>query len=323
MNFTQASTLIVNEINKLNWNIEPTGMYSPIQHILSNGGKRLRPAVLLMSASIFSDDYSKAIAPAIGVELFHNSTLLHDDLMDDASLRRNQPTVHVKWDANTAILSGDAMILLAARYVSQSPEKSLKDVLEVYNKITLEVCDGQQYDMDFELRKDVKIAEYLKMIELKTAVLLAGSIKMGAIIGGASKTDQDKLYNFGLHLGLAFQMIDDLLDVYGDEATFGKEIGGDISSNKKTFMLISAMEKAEGEVKERLTQWILAKEFKKVDKVKEVTSIYNELGIREMAEEKAEEYFKKSLASLDQLSVKNQTVTDLADLAVKMLKRNN
>lgn len=323
MNFTEASKLIIKEISKLDWNIEPVGMYSPIKHILSNGGKRLRPAVLLMTTSIFTNDYTKAVAPAIGVELFHNSTLLHDDLMDDASLRRNQPTVHVKWNANTAILSGDAMILLAARYVSQSPVACLKEVMEVYNKITLEVCDGQQYDMDFESRDDVTISEYLKMIELKTAVLLAGSIKMGAIIGGASTEDQNRLYDFGLNLGLAFQMVDDLLDVYGDEATFGKEIGGDISSNKKTFMLISAMEKATEDLKQQLNQWVTAKEFNKEDKVKAVTSIYNDLGIREMAEQKAEDYFKKSLASLDQLSVKNKTVTELAELAIKMLKRNN
>lgn len=323
MNFTEASTLIINEFNELDWNIEPLGMYSPIQHILSNGGKRLRPAALLMSSAIFTENYKKAISPAIGVELFHNSTLLHDDVMDDASLRRNQPTVHVKWNANTAILSGDAMILLATKYVTKSPVQCLGEVLEVYNKITLEVCDGQQYDMDFESRDDVSIAEYLKMIELKTAVLLAGSIKMGAIIGGASVQDQNRLYDFGLNLGLAFQMIDDLLDVYGDEATFGKEIGGDITSNKKTFMLISAMEKAEGDAKVRLNQWISAKKFNKEDKIKEVTSIYNNLGIREIAEKKAENYLKKGLLALDELSVKNETVRNLADLAVKMLKRNN
>lgn len=323
MNFTEASSIINNEIDQLDWNIEPKGLYMPVKHILSNGGKRLRPAVLLMSASIFTSDIKKAISPAIGVELFHNSTLLHDDLMDGATLRRNQTTVHVKWDANTAILSGDAMILLAAKYVSNCPVEFLGPVLNVYNKVVLEVCDGQQYDMDFEVRENVSVNEYLKMIELKTAVLLAGSIKMGAILGGASQYDQNKLYDFGLNLGLAFQMVDDLLDVYGDEATFGKEIGGDITSNKKTFMLISAQNKANGEDKETLVYWLKKEDFNREDKIREVTSVYNKLGIKKLAEDKAEEYFQKSLAALNQLSVKNATVNELANLAKLLLKRNN
>lgn len=323
MNFAEASAIINTEIDRLNWQIEPKGLYTPIQHILSNGGKRLRPAVLLMSASIFTENIKKAISPAIGVEVFHNSTLLHDDLMDGASLRRNQPTVHEKWNNNTAILSGDAMILLASRLVGDCPVEYLKPVLEVYNKIALEVCDGQQYDMDFEVRENVTIPEYLKMIELKTAVLLAGSLKMGAILGGASAEDQNRLYEFGLNLGLAFQMVDDLLDVYGDEATFGKEIGGDITSNKKTFMLISALNKAQGQTKERLQYWINAVDFMREDKIREITAIYDELGIKELAEAKAEKYYQQSINSLEQLSVKNETVKHLAGLATKMLKRNN
>ncbi len=323
MNFAEASTLINDEIEKLNWNIEPEGLYAPVQHILSNGGKRLRPSILLMTSSIFTQETSHAIAPAIGVEIFHNSTLLHDDLMDGATLRRNQETVHVKWNDNTAILSGDAMILLASKFMCNCPSQYLKPVLEVYNKIALEVCDGQQYDMDFEQRTDVTINEYLQMIELKTAVLLAGSIKIGAILGGASVGDQDKLYRFGVNLGLAFQMVDDLLDVYGDEATFGKEIGGDIASNKKTFMLISAMDRASGQTREKLQGWLHAETFNRDEKIKEVTAIYNALGIKQLAEEKAEAYFHQSLEALSQLSVQNETVTQLADLATQMLKRNN
>lgn len=323
MNFKEASGIIANEFSLLNWNIEPIGMYLPIEHMLSNGGKRLRPSLLVMAAAVFSDNVGGAIQPALGIELFHNSTLLHDDLMDNADVRRGLETVHVKWDANTAILSGDAMILLASKYVCMAPSEKLKEVIEVYNTITLQVCDGQQYDMDFEKRMDVSIDEYLRMIQLKTAVLLAGSLKIGAIIGGASKSDQDKIYDFGLNLGLAFQLIDDLLDVFGDEAVFGKAIGGDIASNKKTFMLISAIQQAKGDQKKQLDYWLGLENFNRADKVEAITQLYNQLGIREAAEQKAEYYSQESFKALSSLSVQNNTVEALADIAQKLLKRNN
>ncbi len=322
MDFKEASSIIIKQFEALNWDIEPKGMYAPIEHILSNGGKRLRPSLLLLAHSVFNPDLSTSINAAIGVEIFHNSTLLHDDLMDNADVRRGEPTVHVKWDANTAILSGDAMILLASKYVSDVPDQSLKKVLEIYNTITLQVCDGQQYDMDFETRMDVSVEEYLKMIELKTAVLLAGSLKMGAVLGGASDEDAERMYDFGLNLGLAFQLIDDLLDVYGDEATFGKAIGGDISSNKKTFMLISAIQKASGESKDALNKWLLVKDFDRKEKVQAVTDLYNQLGIRELAEEKATYFSNKSFEMLAQLSVQNESTKALHEVAQKLLSRN-
>ena len=248
MRFEEALNLVNNQLEKEQFGEEPVGLYEPIKYTLANGGKRIRPALALMAYSVFAKyDARSVLMPALGVEILHNFTLLHDDIMDHAEVRRGKATVHKKWDENTAILSGDAMFILAYKYLAKCNEKVLAKVLNIFSKTALEICEGQQYDMDFEERYDVSIDEYLEMIRLKTAVLLGCSLKIGAICGGADDKDADLLYDFGINIGLAFQLMDDILDVYADYETFGKEPGGDIASNKKTFLLLKALELADTE----------------------------------------------------------------------------
>lgn len=236
--FNELRDQISIELEKLNWQNEPRGLYEPIAYELSIGGKRVRPVLTMMACNLFSDDLKAAVAPALGIEVFHNFTLLHDDIMDRADIRRGLPTVHKKWNDNTAILSGDVMLIVAYQLIAQTPMPHLKEVLDLFSKTAAEICEGQQYDVDYEARKKVEIDEYIEMIRLKTAVLLGCALKTGAIIGNASPADANLLYDVGINIGLAFQLKDDLLDVYGDEATFGKKIGGDILCNKKTYLLI-------------------------------------------------------------------------------------
>ena len=234
MNSIEQITKIIDaEIAKINWTREPHGLYEPIAYVLSLGGKRVRPALVLAGCEMFSGDVNDAIAPALGIEIFHNFTLLHDDIMDKADIRRGKPTVHKKWNDNTAILSGDVMQIVAYQYIAKTKTEHLKEVIDLFSAMATEICEGQQLDMNFETRTDVSADEYLEMIRLKTAVLLGAALKIGAIIGNASETDQNLLYDFGVNLGLAFQLKDDLLDVYGNSATFGKKIGGDISNQGK------------------------------------------------------------------------------------------
>jgi len=284
--FNEISEIISNEISKLNWTKEPHGLYEPIHYVLSLGGKRVRPALTLMACDLFSDDVKPAVSIALGIEVFHNFTLLHDDIMDHADIRRGKPTVHRKWDDNTAILSGDAMQIAAYQLVAETPEKYLKSVLDLFSKTAIEICEGQQYDVDFESREIVLADEYLEMIRLKTAVLLGCALKCGAIVGGADKKDAQLLYDFGINIGLAFQLKDDLLDVYGNEATFGKKIGGDILCNKKTYLLIHALELAKDDDKVELTRHLNDKHLLPEDKIAVVTSIYNKLGVRQICEDK-------------------------------------
>ncbi len=290
-------------INKAVANIEypktPFGLYEPVKYQLDMGGKRVRPLLTLMACDMFGGDIDSAISPALGLEIFHNFTLLHDDVMDKAEIRRGRPTVHIAWSENTAILSGDAMQIVATQKVCDAPANVHKEVLDLYNKTALEICEGQQYDMEFESREDVTVKEYINMIRLKTAVLIGCALKMGAIIGGATPQQSDALYKFGENIGLAFQLQDDYLDVYGDAKTFGKKIGGDILNNKKTYMLISAMTLAEGETKERLLALLDGPQDD--NKIEQVTAIYTELGIDKMAREKISEYSQKALAYLNNI----------------------
>lgn len=301
--------------------MEVNELYEPIQYILSIGGKRLRPALVLMGTEIFNKDLSLAFQPAVALEVFHNFTLLHDDIMDKASMRRGKDTVHTKWNENIAILSGDAMMIKAYDYFSELPPETFKQVFKVFNRVALEVCIGQQYDMNFELRNDVSVDEYLEMIKLKTSVLIAGALKIGGIIGGGSPAAVDALYEYGLNLGLSFQMQDDILDVYADQDVFGKTIGGDIVANKKTYMLIKAMELAEGDVKSRLEYWLQQTDFDRSEKVNAVKEIYAELKIRELTEQKKEEYYLKALQAIDKIEDKNDNLYLLREFAQWLMQR--
>jgi geranylgeranyl diphosphate synthase, type II len=277
---------------------EPKRLYEPMRYTMTLGGKRMRPLLSLMGAGLFTDDVRPAVHAAVGIELFHNFTLLHDDIMDNAPLRRGKETVYAKWNSNIAILSGDAMYTEAFRQVALSPPHILPHVLDIFTRTALEVCEGQQMDMDFETRGKVSIPEYIRMIELKTAVLLAGALEIGALCGGAYATEAHKLYEFGKHVGIAFQLQDDILDVYGDPEKFGKQVGGDIVSNKKTFLLISALEKADAYSKEALQNWMQVGQTDTLEKVKAVTAIYDQIGIRKLAEKEMWEHYELGIASL-------------------------
>jgi len=300
---------------------KPTKLYNPIRYVLSIGGKRIRPVLCLMACELFDDHIENAIKPALALEIFHNFTLLHDDIMDNAEKRRNEECVHIKWDENVAILSGDAMQLLSYQILNQIPEKHLKECLELFTKTAIEVCEGQQFDMDFETQDEVLIEEYMQMIHLKTAVLLATSLKMGAIIGGASKEEADLLYNFGIETGLAFQLKDDLLDVYGDALTFGKKIGGDIISNKKTFLLIHALKKADQVTLEKLHFWLKKDVFVPEEKIKALTEIFNQLGIKDLCLEEIERHQKLAFETLRKIDVSDTRKKSLAELANELMDR--
>jgi geranylgeranyl diphosphate synthase, type II len=294
----ELNELINRAVGNVTCSEEAERLYAPVRYILSLGGKRLRPLVTLMSCNIFSDRAEEALMPAVGLEIFHNFTLVHDDIMDNAPVRRKSPTVHEKWNSNQAILSGDVMAFIANEYMAATPPASFQKVFKLYNRTAIEVCIGQQMDMDFEMRQYVSRDEYLRMIELKTAVLLAACMKCGAIIGGASDRDSDLMYQFGRNLGLAFQIQDDILDVYGDPALFGKKIGGDIVENKKTFLLIKALELARGDEGQKLTAILNRKEFVREEKISEVIKIYDTLGIKSISENLAGEYISKAFGFL-------------------------
>ena len=295
---------VVNKgLESLAYDRKPASLYEPIRYVLSLGGKRIRPVLMLLSYNLFKEHPEEILMPALGLETYHNYTLLHDDLMDNADVRRGQPTVHKKWDANTAILSGDSMLVLAYQRVAQCDNAHLAQVLDLFTETALEIGEGQQFDMDFETRNDVAEEEYIEMIRLKTSVLLACALKMGALLGDASQEDADLLYRFGEKIGLAFQLQDDLLDVYGDPKVFGKAIGGDITSNKKTYMLINAVNRANAEQRAELMRWIEAKEFDRAEKVAAVTRLYDEIGIRQLCEEKINFYFEQGKQLLEKVNV--------------------
>jgi len=319
----EITKIIDAEIAKINWTREPRGLYEPIAYVLSLGGKRVRPALVLAGCEMFSGNINDAIAPALGIEIFHNFTLLHDDIMDKADIRRGKPTVHKKWNDNTAILSGDVMQIVAYQYITKTKTEYLKEVLDLFSTTATEICEGQQLDMEFETRTDVSADEYLEMIRLKTAVLLGAALKIGAIIGNASETDKNLLYDFGVNLGLAFQLKDDLLDVYGNSDTFGKKIGGDILCNKKTFMLISALQKAEGDVKKELLSWLEAKDFDPDEKIKSVRKIYDLLKIKDICEAKMNSYFEIALEKLKNINLPLENKQILCNLAENLKAREH
>ncbi|MCH7399582.1 polyprenyl synthetase family protein [Belliella sp. DSM 107340] len=294
-----------NHIQGFQYGNSPAELYEPISYIMSLGGKRIRPLLTLMAYSLYKDDYESILTPASAVEVFHNFTLMHDDIMDDAPLRRGKATVHEKWNANTAILSGDVMLVKAYEMlVKVSPEK-LPEILSLFNQTAAEVCEGQQHDMNFEKIDVVSEEDYIDMIRQKTAVLLGFALQFGALLADASKEEAQKLYDFGVNIGIGFQLKDDLLDVYADQAKFGKQVGGDIISNKKTFLLIKAKELAEGEEKNELEKWIAREDFDKVEKVSAVTEIYDKVGIKTLTESKMQDYFKKGFDQYNSLSVPN------------------
>jgi geranylgeranyl diphosphate synthase type II len=314
----------VNEaLDNVVYDRQPASLYDPIKYVLSIGGKRVRPVLTMLSYNLYKDDPLSIMPQAIGLETYHNFTLLHDDLMDHADMRRGHETVHKKWDANRAILSGDTMLLQAFERVEDCDPAKLPAVFKVFIQTTLEIGEGQQLDVEFETRNDVTEDEYIEMIRLKTSVLLACACKVGSIMADAPAEDVENMYKFGEKLGLAFQLQDDLLDVYGDPAVFGKNIGGDITSNKKTYMLINAVNRANPAQREQLMKWIDAKEFDRNEKVKAVTELYNEIGIRELCEQKIEEYYQKSLVYLAKVNLPEERKAELKAYAAEMMKRQS
>ena len=300
----------------------PQGLYEPIAYELSLGGKRIRPVLMLMAYNLYQDNVDAILSQAAGLETYHNHTLLHDDVMDKADMRRNKPTVHNVWNENTAILSGDAMLILAYRLMADCPKDKLADVLHVFTETTMEICEGQQWDMEFETRMDVKVEEYIEMIRLKTSVLLAAALKIGAMLGGASDEDAQKLYDFGVKIGLAFQLQDDWLDVYGDPKVFGKNIGGDILCNKKTYMLITALEEADEEQRTVLEGWLAAHDYVPAEKIAAVTALYNEIGVGKRCQEKAEALNAEGFGILDSINLPEERKAVLREYACSMLNRN-
>jgi geranylgeranyl diphosphate synthase type II len=317
----QLQNSINQYISNKTYGASPVELYEPINYIMSLGGKRLRPCLLLMACDMFGGDVEQALAPALAIEVFHNFTLMHDDIMDKAPLRRGKPTVHEKWNANTAILSGDVMMVESNKLIMQVKDNILRPVLDVFNDTAVGVCEGQQIDMNFETRQDVQIDEYINMIRLKTAVLVGGALKMGALVGGADDAEGTLLYNFGEQLGIAFQLQDDILDVYGDPKKFGKQVGGDIISNKKTYLLIKALELAKGDTLDELNQWLNAENFDATEKVEAVKNIYNQLSIREHAEAEMNQYAEKALASFEKINLPDERKVILKEFADMLLVR--
>lgn len=313
--FTQAelSSLIQKGVETIEYSARAPRLFDPVRYTLESGGKRIRPTMVLMAANIFSEDITPAITPAIGLEMYHNFTLLHDDVMDKAPDRRGRATVHVKWDDNTAILSGDAMLSMAFDLVSKVADDKLRAILNLFTRTTIEIDEGQQLDMEFETRDDVKVEEYIEMIRLKTSVLLGCALKMGAIIGGASEKDADILYNFGVNIGLAFQLQDDWLDCWGDPKTFGKRIGGDILCNKKTFLRITAEKTA------TIPETNGLSEQEKIDTIK---AFYIETKAEEACRKEIAFYHKKAMEDLAEISVPEEKLSLLKALAAKLENRN-
>ena len=316
---------ILNKVNNfianLSYERKPESLYAPVKYVLSMGGKRIRPTLMLLAYNMFKDDPECILMQAVGLETYHNYTLLHDDLMDHADLRRGHETVHKRWNDNQAVLSGDTMLVLAYERMAQGLTDKLGEVLSLFTQTALEIGEGQQYDIDFETRNDVSEEEYIEMIRLKTSVLLACALKIGALLGGASQTDADNLYKFGEQIGLAFQLQDDYLDVYGDPKIFGKAVGGDIASNKKTYMLINAFNRADDCQRKELQRLIGAETFDRDEKVAAVTALYNEIGIDKMAKDKMDFFFEQSKRYLDAVSISEERKLELRAYAERMMKR--
>ena len=314
----ELRAIIKEELDKKEYIQEPYSLFEPILYILEDGGKRLRPLLTLMAYNLYREDIERVLKSAIGIEIFHNYTLLHDDVMDDAELRRGRPTVHKKWNSNVAILSGDAAAITAYQCIEHCEDKYLRRAIDFFNQVAMDVCRGQQYDMLFETRNDVSEEEYIEMIYLKTSVLLAGSLRHGALLADAPEHEYNALYEFGGYLGLAFQLQDDLLDVYGDPEVFGKKIGGDILCNKKTYMLIKALNRADEKQREELDRWLNADDCQPAEKIEAVTGLYNQLDIRNVCENKMREYYTSAMESLAAVAVAEERKKELKNL-VKLL----
>ena len=314
-------TLVNSALEALPYDREPKSLYDPVRYVLSLGGKRIRPVLMLLGYNLYKENPEDILMQALALETYHNYTLLHDDLMDNADLRRGNQTVHKRWNANKAILSGDSMLVLAYQRMQQCDSRHLQAVLDVFTETALEIGEGQEYDMAFETRNDVTEDEYIEMIRLKTSVLLACAIKIGALLADAPDDDVNNLYKFGEQLGLAFQLQDDLLDVYGDEQVFGKAIGGDITSNKKTYMLINAINRANPEQRDELMRWIDARDFDRQEKIAAVTRLYDEIGIRQLCEQKINYYFDECRKYLAKVQVSNERKKQLLDYTDEMMKR--
>lgn len=300
---------------------QPRTLFAPAGYMLSLGGKRLRPLLALMAADLFGKKAEEVVDAALAVEIFHNFSLVHDDLMDNADLRRGYPTVHKKWNNNTAILSGDAMVIEAYKYIARTPTDILPQILALFSDTAMEICKGQQYDMDFEQRLDVTEEEYIEMIRLKTAVLIGCALKIGAVTAGAPEEDASSLYAFGIHIGVAFQLKDDLLDVYGDPSKFGKKIGGDILCNKKTILLIKSLKNLEGARREELLQWLETQDPDPDTKIKFVKSVYDELNLKIIVENLIEKYYLSSLDYLSSVRVPDSSKKELFELAENLMYR--
>lgn len=319
----QLQNIINRAITQTSYPENPKELYEPITYLMALGGKRLRPISLLMACNLFTEELDKALKPALAIEVFHNFTLMHDDIMDRAPLRRGKPTVHEKWNESVAILSGDVMLVEAYKLMMQTEPSLLPQILKIFNDTAVGVCEGQQIDMNFESRDHVELEEYINMIRLKTAILLGAAMEIGALVGGSSANDAQLLYRFGESLGIAFQLHDDILDVYGDPEKFGKQVGGDIMANKKTFMLISARNLAEGDMSQSLHNWISDPSHDPVDKVNAVTAIYNSLGVRQLAEAEMDKYAHLAMECLEQVSCPDSKKETLRNFANELLIRES
>ncbi|MGB0776998.1 MAG: polyprenyl synthetase family protein [Flavobacteriaceae bacterium] len=321
MDFTKYKNDFLGYLQENKYTQEPQNLYEPVNYILSIGGKRMRPILTLMSAELFNESYDNAIPAAMAVEVFHNFTLLHDDIMDDAPLRRGQATVHEKWDVNTAILSGDVMMIYAYEFLRNYEPQLFAELMAVFNRTAIEVCEGQQMDVDFEDRNDVSIQEYMKMIKLKTSVLVACALKMGALVGGASKQDAQAMYQFGLNLGLAFQLQDDYLDAFGNPETFGKQVGGDIIENKKTYLYIEGLKTATAEDRKALEQWFTLESFDQEKKIFEVKAIFERSGSKKAIQNEIEKYTDQAINDLEKLNLSEAKKDQLKAFAHYLMKR--
>ncbi len=314
---------IEQQLKRINWNIAPEELYQPIGYALESGGKRIRPVLALMACELFGGTRAEALPAALSIEVFHNFTLLHDDVMDCADMRRGRPTVHRKWDTNTAILSGDAMLIKAYEFLQQLPSDKLLAVLPIFTATALQVCEGQQYDVNFERCEEASIDNYFEMIRLKTAVLLAAALKIGAIVGGATETDAQNLYNFGIEIGIAFQLRDDYLDTFGNEKTFGKRIGGDILCGKKTFLLITALQRADEKQRAEIKRTLADHRLPDDEKIAKITASYQQLGVRDACEEQINARYQQALAALQQISTAKNSLQPFVDIAAKLMGRNH
>ena len=316
----EVISIVQNEVKEINYLGEPKELYEPMNYVLQLGGKRLRPVTVLLAANLFSDNISLAIPAAKAIEVFHNFTLVHDDIMDDAPLRRGKQTVHEKWNDNVAILSGDSLLIKSYDHFLEGNYKNLIEILSTFNTTAIEVCEGQQLDMNYETRSDVTIDDYIKMIRLKTSVLLGGAMKIGALLAESNSADAEHLYDFGVNIGLAFQLQDDYLDCFGDPEKFGKQIGGDIISNKKTFMMLKALElDSSGE----LNKWIEKESFNSIEKVVAVKALYKTLKVDDLASELMDEYYSKGLESLAAISINDEKKIMLKSFAAQLMKRSS